>query len=97
MLLHSQSAHLIMSVVCKMAWLGFIYFPYPSYAAAGIWTHVSRVARTRDVMKDTLPTELPRYSLIIKITLYYFGENYVIDSESFLLRCNAHYSSACYY
>ena len=40
-----------------MALLGFFL---PPHAAAGIQTHVSRVAPTQDLLKDALPTELPR-------------------------------------
>ena len=36
------------------------FFFLTPYAAAGNWAHVSRVAPTRDLLKDALPTELPR-------------------------------------
>ena len=52
----SQNAHLVRSITPDGAARIFL----PPYATAGIWTHVSRVAPTRDLLKDALPTELPR-------------------------------------
>ena len=49
---------LISKFQLKVVQLGLI-FP-PTNAAAGIRTHVCRVALTRDPLKDAQPTELPR-------------------------------------
>ena len=54
--LNSQFALIIPLVFDR--WRGKIFF-LPPYAAAGFQTHVSRVAPTRDLLKDTQPTELP--------------------------------------
>ena len=44
-------------VVRQMAQRGLIL---PTYATAGIWTHIIKVALTRELLKDAPPTELPR-------------------------------------
>ena len=44
-------------VVRQMAQRGLIL---PTYATAGIWTHIIKVALARELLKDAPPTELPR-------------------------------------
>ena len=71
--LFSFSQHSLDSVLLflKTAQLGLI-FVLPPYATARIWTHISRVAPTRDLLKDALPTELPRpYNEPTLPTTYY--------------------------
>ena len=57
-------------------WARIIFCLYnffsPPYAAAGIRTHTSRVALTRDLLKDALPTELPRCGWYIVNMLIHF-------------------------
>ena len=45
---------------------------------AGISTHVSRVAPTRDLLKDALPTELPHRSFLLDIK-FAAGKNYLMS------------------
>ena len=47
-------------------WCGEDNFFLPPHRTAGIRTHVSRVAPTRDLLKDAQPTELPHLSLFFK-------------------------------
>ena len=51
-------------------------FTIPPYAVAGIRTHVSSVAPTRDLLKDALPTESLRRGMI-----FFFGEEVNITSD----------------
>ena len=48
--------------ICALSsrWRGQDLFFLSSYAVAGTQTYVCRVALTRDLLKDALPTELPR-------------------------------------
>ena len=66
-----KSAHLIMTDVVLPDGAVRIVFLLP-YAAAGIWTHVSRVApNQRDLLKDTIPTTAPR-TLTVNINNRYW-------------------------
>ena len=59
--MHALNCVHFSTVVCQMAWLGF--FPTSLCHGARNRTHVtsvSRIALTRDLLKDALPTELPR-------------------------------------
>ena len=66
-LLHSQSAHLILSVVRQMVQLGLLSYHILPRRRDLNPLHVSRVAPTRDLLKHARPLESPQLLLLINL------------------------------